>query len=156
MAIANGHRYTQNSVSKIDPNLLFYHCIEKQKLGCPGIIHIIDQSYNEVSEHCHESVSHQALVNAIKCKETVRVGAPMVGDDISTLVNDAYDVLHSDEKALLKKKSSIHRMARDIKNKGPVTKLPAEPDDSKDLGKLMHFCSSLSPCMEVFKRYRNC
>ena len=144
MAIANGHSYTQNGVSKIDPNLLFYHCTEKKTLRCAGKIHIIDQSYQEVTEHCHESVSQQALVNAIKCKETVRVGATMVGDDISTLVNDAYDYLHSDEKALLKKKSSLHRMARDLKNKGPTTKLPVEPDDLKDLGKLMHFCSSLS------------
>ena len=103
-----------------------------------GKIHVIGNTYQETQEHCHESASQQALVNSIKMKESIRVGAP-VCDDISNLVNEAYDFLHPDEKALSVKKSSLHRMARDIKNKGMSSKLPAEPEDLDDLGKLAHF-----------------
>ena len=95
-------------------------------------------TYQETQEHCHESASQQALVNSIKMKESIRVGAP-VCDDISNLVNEAYDFLHPDEKALSVKKSSLHRMARDIKNKGMSSKLPTEPDELDDLGKLALF-----------------
>ena len=144
MAIANGYSYTKNAVSRLDPNVVFYHCVFKQKYGCPGLLHAVGDSYTEMSEHCHESVSQQALVNATKCKESLVIGATLCGDDVSTKVNEEYDRLHPDEKALLPQKSSLHRMVRNRKNKGGLSKLPEEPEDFDDLGMMMIFFLSLS------------
>ena len=126
-----------NAVSKIDPNLRFFNCIYKKKLGCPGLLHANGDTFTMRTDHTHESVSQETIVNATKGKENIRTGATMCGDDVSTLINEVYDRLHSDEKAILPKKSSLHRMARNKKNKG-VAKLPVEPENFDDFGKFMH------------------
>ena len=140
LAIAEGYDHVLNAISRVDPNLSFHHCVDKRTLGCHGIIHIIGNTYRVVSEHNHTSVSQEAALNAAKMKETIRNGAA-TSDNISKLVNDAYDFLHPDEKALAVKKSSLHRMARNIKNKGAI-KLPKEPEELDDLGKCLLSLSS--------------
>ena len=144
LAIAEGHEHILNAISRVDPNLSFHH-VDKRTLGCHGIIHIIGNTYRVVSEHNHTSVSQEAALNAAKMKETIRNGAA-TSDNISKLVNDAYDFLHPDEKALSVKKSSLHRMARNIKNKGAI-KLPKEPEELDDLGKCL--LSPSSPLLSL-------
>ena len=134
LAIAGGHAHVKNGVSKRDPSITFWHCVDKRRFGCNGKIHSVGDQYEVIDEHCHDSTSQQALVKALKAKENIRNGA-LVCDDISKLVNDNYDFLRTDEKALLSKKSTLHRIARNRKNKGNTIKLPKEPEELVDLGK---------------------
>ena len=137
-AIVEGKRFVKNGTSKSNPLLQFFHCADKKKCGCPGKIWIIGDTYEVVTDCIHEGACQQSLVNAMKAKEAIRAGAA-TSQDTAKLVNDAYDFLRSDEKALLTKKSSLQRLARDIQNKGAAVKLPVEPDSLDDLGKFHAF-----------------
>ena len=133
MAIGGGFSYTQNSVCKADPSILYFECQFKKKFGCKGRITISGNIGKETTEHCHDSQCQSNLMEAAKFKEKILIDAPRLDIVSAKLVNTEYDKLHPDAKALLPKKTSLQKKANRLQRKGKK-KLPKEDDDLFDFG----------------------
>ena len=64
-AIVEGRRFVKNGTSRSNPLLLFFHCAVKRKLGCPGKIWIIGETYEVVTDCIHDGNDQQSIVTVL-------------------------------------------------------------------------------------------
>ena len=87
MLIAMGFGHVLNAISKVNPNLRFWNCVDKKSLSCPGLVHEENGFYTVRTEHNHDSATQEAMLNAAKAKKNIRAAAKLCGDDVSALIN---------------------------------------------------------------------